>query len=141
MKVNDPVSGIMTENVVTVDISASLEHARNLFKKNKIRHLPVVDKNRVVGILSQTDLLRLSFGNTYVEDDMGGEDGILDELSINQVMKHKPETVLITDSIESVANKFVNAEYHALPVEKSGKLAGIVTTTDVIRFLLSATAS
>ncbi|QNL23112.1 CBS domain-containing protein [Hyphobacterium sp. CCMP332] len=127
----------MTSKVVTIDVNASLEKARDLFKKNKIRHLPVTDNELVIGILSQTDLLRLSFGNTYVDDDMVGEDGIMDELSINQIMKHKPDMVGPNDSIKEVAEKFISAEYHALPVEDNGKLVGIVTTTDVIRFLLS----
>ncbi len=136
MNTQSPVSKIMTSKVVTIDINSSLDKARELFKKNKIRHLPVTDKEMVIGILSQTDLLRLSFGNTYVDEDMIGEDGIMDELSINQIMKHKPDTVNPNDSIKSVADKFVLAEYHALPVEDDGKLVGIVTTTDVIRFLL-----
>lgn len=137
MNTQNPISKIMTSKVVTIDVNASLEKARDLFKKNKIRHLPVTDNELVIGILSQTDLLRLSFGNTYVDDDMVGEDGIMDELSINQIMKHKPDMVGPNDSIKSVAEKFIGAEYHALPVEDNGKLLGIVTTTDVIRFLLT----
>lgn len=139
MNTQEPVSAIMTKEVVTIEVKSSLDQARDLFQKNKIRHLPVTDKGKVIGILSQTDLLRLSFGNTYVEDDMAGEDGIMDELSINQIMKHKPETVESSDKIESVAEKFIAAEYHALPVEDDDVLVGIVTTTDMIRFLLSLT--
>jgi acetoin utilization protein AcuB len=138
MTIKDDISNIMTTDVVTIEVNSSLDKARDLFKKNKIRHLPVTEKGKVIGILSQTDLLRLSFGNTYVEEDMGGEDGIMDELSINQIMKHKPDTVQVNDTIQSVSQKFVEAEYHALPVENNGKVAGIVTTTDVIRFLLNA---
>lgn len=137
MNIQSPISKIMTSKVVTIDVNSSLEKARELFKKNKIRHLPVTDNKMVIGILSQTDLLRLSFGNTYVDETMIGEDGIMDELSINQIMKHKPDMVNSNDSIKSVAEKLVAAEYHALPVEDEGKLVGIVTTTDVIRFLLS----
>ena len=112
MNTQSPVSEIMTKKVVTIDVNSSLDKARDLFKKNKIRHLPVTDKGKVIGILSQTDLLRLSFGNIYVEEDMAGEEGIMDELSINQIMKHKPETVRSSDKIEVVANKFISAEYH-----------------------------
>lgn len=127
------VNDIMTKNVVTLEVDAALDKATDLFKKHKIRHIPVIDNGRIVGILSQTDILRLSFGNIYAEDGMSSDDGIMDMLSINQVMKSKPDTVKVDETVEDVAKRFLKAEYHALPVVDGDKLVGIVTTTDVIR--------
>ena len=58
-----PISMIMTSPVVTLKKHDSLEKAEKLFKKHHIRHIPVVTEDVVVGMLSYTDLLRLSFAD------------------------------------------------------------------------------
>ena len=57
-------------------------------------------------------------------------------LSISQVMTQKPRTVEASLSIRDVAEILASEEYHALPVVENGQLVGIVTTTDVIKYLL-----
>ena len=58
-----PISMIMTEKVITLKKTDSLEAAEYLFKKYKIRHIPVVNDDVIIGMLSYTDLLRLSFAD------------------------------------------------------------------------------
>lgn len=52
-----PVSEIMTKEVITVSSNDSLEHCMNLMSKNKVRHLPVVDAEKVAGIISISDVV------------------------------------------------------------------------------------
>jgi CBS domain-containing protein len=61
---------------------------------------------------------------------------MLEMLSIPQVMTSKPRSVTSDDSIKDVAEIFVSEDFHALPVVDDGVLKGIVTTTDVIRYML-----
>ncbi|MFO0266629.1 MAG: HPP family protein, partial [Cyclobacteriaceae bacterium] len=64
---------------------------------------------------------------------------VLDMLNLSQVMSHKPRVVRAGDDIRAVAKILSEEEFHALPVvddENETKLVGIVTTTDVIRYLL-----
>ena len=61
MKKNVPVSTIMTSNVIKLNLSDDLTKAEMLFKKHHIRHIPVVKSNKIIGMLSYTDLLRISF--------------------------------------------------------------------------------
>ncbi|WP_142785349.1 CBS domain-containing protein [Changchengzhania lutea] len=131
-----PVSMIMTENVITLNRGDSLEKAEQLFKKNKIRHIPVVTNQVIIGMLSYTDLLRLSFAD--VTDDLDDEKGVLiyNMFTIDQVMKKKIESVSSSNSIKEVAEILAGKEFHALPVVDNNKLVGIVTTTDLIRYLL-----
>ncbi len=102
----------------------------------RLRHFPVVDGNHLLGILSLTDILRLSFGKNFGSGQLEADEAIFEMLSIDQVMKHNPITVNSENSIEEVADILANEEFHALPVVDDGILTGIVTTTDVIRFLL-----
>lgn len=133
---NETVSRIMTAKVLTVDLSHSLEDAEKLMKKHHIRHAPVVDGEKLVGMLSLTDLMRMSFADTFGEDESDVDIAIYDMLSIEQVMVSRPKTVDINTSIKEVAEILSSREFHALPVTEEGRLAGIVTTTDLIRFLI-----
>lgn len=128
----------MTKSVLTVEVSDSLFNAKETFDKNKIRHLPVIEGGKLVGILSLTDIMRLSFGDTYGEDQAGVDNVMYDMLSISEVMKADPISVNTSSTIEEAAKIFSANEFHALPVLENGKLAGIVTTTDIIKALLES---
>lgn len=136
MKKREKVSNIMTSDVHTVNVTNSLLEASQLFTKYHIRHLPVVSGDKLIGILSQTDILRISFGSTFGDEQSGGDEAIFDMLSINQVMKHSPKTVSSEDTIKDAAEVFAKAEFHALPVVDNDKLVGIITTTDIIKYFL-----
>ena len=136
MKKREPVSHIMTSNLTTVNINNSLREVREIFHTQGIRHLPVVSGEEVVGILSETDIKRLSFGSTFGEDHANADEAVFDMLSISQVMRENPKTVDQNETIRDVAETLASAEFHALPVTDNGKLVGIVTTTDLIKYLL-----
>lgn len=136
MKKREKVGNVMTRDLETIEVNDSLHNANNVFQSKKLRHLPVVANNHLVGILSQTDLLRISFGNTFGEQD-GGDEAIFDMLSINQVMKHSPVTVNSDHTIKEAAQILAEREFHALPVVDDEKLVGIITTTDIINYFIS----
>jgi CBS domain-containing protein len=136
MKKREPVSNIMTTHVFTVNESDKLQEVVSLFKKHKIRHVPVVSGKNVVGMISRTDINRLTFGALF-ENQEGADEAVLEILSIPQVMSSKPTTVSSENSIKEVAEIFATNEFHALPVVEDGLLKGIVTTTDVIKYMLA----
>lgn len=136
MKKRTPISEIMTTKVVTLNSSDSLETAEHLFKKHHIRHIPVVNGDVVIGMLSYTDLLRISFADA-VDEDEGSVDTIVYNLfTIEQVMAKNLVSVTSGATIKSVAEILSKKEFHALPVIDNDKLVGIVTTTDLINYLL-----
>lgn len=136
MKKDAPVSAIMTRNIVKLKLTDKLSTAESLFKKNHIRHLPVVEQGHIVGMLSYTDLLRISFADAVDEDGEGIETTVYNMFSIEQVMTKKVISVGPDTSIEQVGKVFLTHEFHALPVVQDDTLLGIVTTTDVIRYFL-----
>ncbi len=139
--IDRPVRDIMTEEVYRIEADKDLPEAQKIFARHKIRHLPVVRNDHLVGILSLTDLQRLSFADSFGDYETEVDDTIAEMLSIEQVMKHKPVTVSPDATIKEVAEILTGAEFHALPVVENDVLVGIVTTTDIISYLLKEVKS
>ena len=135
MKKRAPISHIMTKSVITVSQNDDLRNVVEKLKSNAIRHLPVVNGKEVVGIISRTDINRLTFGALFDGQD-GADEAVLEMLTIPQVMTSKPRTVSSELIIRDLAEIFVKEEFHAAPVVDKGELKGIVTTTDVLKYFL-----
>jgi len=136
MKQIVPVSTIMTKNVVKLHLSDDLTKAESLFKKHHIRHIPVVNGNLIVGMLSYTDLLRISFADAIDEEEQEIDVTVYNMFSVEQVMARNLVKVAPDTSIREVAEILSKSEFHALPIVEGDLLVGIVTTTDLIKYLL-----
>jgi len=137
MKKDVPVSSIMTPNVFTLCVSDSLEKAEKLFREKKIRHIPVMNQDKVVGMLSYTDLLKISIADTLDQDEEVVDVAIYDVFSIAQVMEKKMICITPNTTIKEAAEILSNREFHVLPVIENENLVGILTTTDLIRYLVN----
>lgn len=137
MKKRVPISQIMTKNVVTISTKDDLVTAEELFKKNRIRHIPVTSGNEILGMLSYTDLMRISFADAIDEDEQDVDTMVYNMFTIEQVMVKDVICVPSTATIQEVAAFLAQKEFHALPVVDDSKLVGIVTTTDLINYLLA----
>ena len=131
-----PVTTIMTEDVITLKTTDTLETAERLFKTHHIRHIPVVRGDVIIGMLSYTDLLRISFADAIDEDEEFVDTVVYNMFTIEQVMRRKLESVSPNNSIKEVAEILAQKEFHALPVVDNNRLVGIVTTTDLIKYLI-----
>ena len=134
MKKREPVSRIMTESLFSVNTNNGIDDVVKILKEHNIRHIPVVSGNKLIGMISKSDIERISF----VTDFTGGSanTSVYSQLSIEQVMTKQLETLRPDDSIKEAAELFAKAQYHALPVVENGNLLGLVTTTDIINYLL-----
>ena len=136
MKERIPVSIIMTENVVKLNLKDTLSKAEELFLKHNIRHLPVVNGDHVVGILSYTDLLRVGVAEGLDEEDRVIGATIYDMYSLEQVMTKDVVNIESHTNVRKAAEILVKSGFRALPIIKDGNLVGMLTTTDLILFLL-----
>lgn len=134
MKQREPVSHIMSTDLYTVQANQSLLEVRDLFNAHRVRHLPVVSGNKIIGLISYTDFMRITYGGGTAENQVN--EAIYHTLKLDQVMSSHLVTVEPSTPIKEVAEIFVEKEFHALPVVENGVLKGLVTTTDVIRFML-----
>ncbi len=130
---NIPVSEIMTKEVVTVDVTADLKSIHHIIMNQNIRHIPVMEKNKVGGIISKTDYLRLTFG-TIFEDAEQTNEAIMEIFELKDLMVRNPYTVSSDTSIRVVMEIFISHEFHAVPVVDKGKLVGILSVSDVLRY-------
>lgn len=136
MKYQDPVSNIMSSKLITVNRDThNLRDVSEIFRKEKIRHIPVMDGHELIGIISRNDVMRLSFGGVFMAE--AEEQTILDMLTVEQIMSHKPRCVEHDTPIGAVARILVDEKFHSLPVLKNGELKGIVTSTDIIEYMLA----
>ncbi len=136
MKKRKPVSHIMTKELRTLDAySSELEEAKEMMEANNIRHLPVQMGGKLVGMISLTDINRVSFGSNFNQDEV--DTSIFKSLSIPQVMKKNLTTIHPNTPIKEAAEILSKEEFHALPVvNNQNELEGIVTSTDLIDYLL-----
>jgi CBS domain-containing protein len=126
----------MTKEVIKLNLTDDLTKAEKLFKKHHIRHIPVVKGNKIVGMLSYTDLLRISFADAVDDDEMDIDVTVYNMFSVEQVMARNLVKVSPDTTIREVAGILSTREFHALPVVEDELLVGIVTTTDLIKYLI-----
>lgn len=103
MKKRVPVSNIMSSNLVLLNVDDTLEKAEELFKRHNIRHFTVVNNQEIEGILSYTDLLRISFADAVYEDENSVDSIVYNMFSSQQVMVKNAVTVNSSDNIYDVA--------------------------------------
>lgn len=137
MKPLDPVSRIMTSNIIKLNIDDQLTKAEELFKKHKIRHLPVVNGDTIVGILSYTDLQKVSFTDDFDDAISGVQAIVYNSYSIEQVMTKQILSVFPWTPIKEVAKILSESNFNALPVVQDEQLVGIVTTVDLLKYYIS----
>jgi len=136
MKRNERVTHIMTSDVDTVHTGMKLSEVRVMLAERPYHHVPVVSGKRLIGIISATDMVRLSLG--LYGTDQRAVDAMLDaNHSIEDVMTPAPKTMRVTQTVRDTAEMLSDGAFHAVPVvDDEGNLEGIVTSTDVIRYLL-----
>ncbi|GAA4932767.1 hypothetical protein GCM10023314_01430 [Algibacter agarivorans] len=136
MRPQTPVSTIMSKNIIALTLSDDLERAEVLFNRHKIKHIPVVSGEVIIGMLSYTDLMRISFAESADEENDSVDSVVYNMFTIEQVMVKNVVTVNSETTIKEVAQILAEREFHALPVVDDGVLVGIVTTTDLLNYFI-----
>ena len=135
MKRQQAITTIMTEAVVSVDVAQPLSDVYHALKRARFHHIPVLDGNGPVGMISSTDVLKL------VYDVDGSSDRMLTtmldhQFNIEDAMSTELVTLPDTATVHDAAELLAEGTLHSvLIVEPSGGLAGIVTSTDLVRYL------
>lgn len=134
MKKRTPISKIMSNDIITINKTQSIREVSEIIRDKNIRHVPVVSGEKIIGMLSKVDLQKISFVNTVDGDEL--TTALYDGLNIEQVMTKDVKVVQKNDTFYDVATILSKNEFHSLPVLENEKLVGIVTTTDLIKYLV-----
>jgi len=120
--INEPVKEIMTRDVISITPKYSIDESVDLMSKNGIGSLPLVDKDgKLVGIITERDFA-LALAGVLTDE-------LVQDVMIKDVITTTPGT-----PIESCSKIMVRNNLRRIPVVESGKLIGIVTSTDILRF-------
>lgn len=131
MNLDQPVTAIMTTNVVTVAPSQKLLDAKHVFEKNKFHHhIPVAENGKLVGMISLADYMYAAKG-TFLTDNGETYGG----LTVGDVMRTDPYCRPSSTTIREIASELEKGEIHAAVIADDKVIKGIVSTADLIRFL------
>lgn len=120
------ISAYMTQIVHTIPMETSLPEARRLMTESRVRHLPVMDEGKLVGLLSERDLGRLE-GFSWVD---------LALVSVPDAMVDVPYVVSPETPFIEVLRTMLAHRYGSALVSDQGRLVGIFTTTDALAWLI-----
>lgn len=129
------VKEVMKTQLVTLNEDAKLGFANDIMYLGRIRHLPVVKGEHIVGILTQRDLYRASL--TSILTNWKENKEFLDSIKVSEVMAKHVVTVAPDATIEDAAQIMIDKKVGALPVVRDkNKLVGLITETDVLQYFV-----
>lgn len=122
----------MTRDVVTVEADTPFLEARLLMKEKRIRHLPVVERGKLVGVVTDRDLKEAApSGATTL--DVYEMNYLLLKMTVRDLIKKTPITVKPTNSVEKAALLMYDHRIGCLPVvDEAGALVGMITEMDLL---------
>ena len=127
MKVKD----IMVKEVATLDVNDELSLANDIMRLGRIRHLPVVDGLRLVGIISERDLFRSSLAQALGYGTKATRD-LMKTMRIKDIMVARVITVSPETALKDAVQLMVDKKIGSLPVVDEDRLVGLVTETDIL---------
>lgn len=129
------VKDVMKTQLVTLNADSKLGFATDIMYLGRIRHLPVVKGEGVVGILTQRDLYRASL--TSILTNWKENKEFLDSIKVSEVMTKDVVTVVPDATIEEAAQVMIDKKVGALPVVRDKDvLVGLITETDVLQYFV-----
>ena len=122
------ISTLMTENPVHLDQEARIEDAWKIMHTHRVRHVPVVKGDKLVGLVTQKDLL------------VNAQNRSLLTLPVAEIMVFRVSTITTDTTAEEAAKVMLNDKISCLPVVEDDKLVGIITETDFLKLLIQLLA-
>lgn len=133
MNLDAAVSTIMTTEVTCLGSEQKLLDLKHLYERPDFHsHVPVLDNNKLVGIVSLINFMYAIEGASL--DD---EEAAYHRLTVGDIMTRNPQCVSPETSIREVAKILSAGEFHSLMIANGDELKGIVTTTDILRKLIA----
>jgi len=127
-----PVSEVMRREVVTLSSKETLDLSQDFMNLGRVRHLPVVDEGRLVGIISHRDLLAASLTKA-LDFDPASRRSFLRSVEVGEVMTRDVVTIHRETTLAEAARILVRRQIGCLPVlAPDGTLVGLVTETDLL---------
>ncbi len=129
------VRDLMTDKIFALRADDDIQMLRDLMDERNVRHVPVVDEDRhLVGLVSQRDLLRNIYPSAS-ELPVGTQHEVLKRIKVSEIMTKDVETVEPDDDLAAAAQVMLDNKYGCVPVVEAGRVEGILTESDFVRYL------
>ena len=128
----DTIRALMTRDVVSVSPDQKLLDVKHIYEKKHFHHhIPVIEEGRLVGMVSLVDFM-YGINGAGLDD----HETVYRSKRVRDIMTPNPECITASTSIEATGELLSKGRYRALPVIEEDQMVGIVTTADLIRYLL-----
>ncbi|HEY3154091.1 MAG TPA: CBS domain-containing protein [Candidatus Binatia bacterium] len=128
------VREIMMGSPVTLKPDDTLDLANDIISLGRIRHIPVVENHELIGIISERDLIGAAASRIFGLKQKS-KSALLKGVLIKDIMKKHVVTMAPDTPIKDAAHLMADKKIGCVPVVESGALVGLVTTTDVLRYV------
>lgn len=126
------VESIMTRQVITLSPTTTLQEALDISRKHRIRHLPIVENGRIVGLISDRDL-RDATPSTLTDEN---HQNMLRTTQVEKIMVRDVHTCHPLDFVEDAASRIYQHRIGCLPVVTNDQLVGIISERDILHTLV-----
>lgn len=130
------VSDIMSGNIITVDLDATLAEAKEVMANHRIRNLPVIDdEEKLAGIITINDVEKNLSPRLGTVNETKSDRSTL-QIRVHRVMTRKPFVISSNAFVSQAAKAFLAKKINCLPVSgENGKIVGFLTVSDVLKLL------
>jgi acetoin utilization protein AcuB len=133
MKLSAPISELMTKNVVCVSPNQKIIDLKHIYEKQEFHHhIPVTQNDKLVGMVSLIDFMRAIHNATLDDTEV-----VYHALYVKDIMTENPVSIPENTPIKEVAEILAKGQFHSVVITENKAVKGIVTTVDLLRFLLS----
>jgi len=133
------VKELMSTAVEAVERNDDLSRVEDLMTAKKLRHLPVLENGEVVAVVSQRDLFKAMMSSTMGYGEKA-QKAYLHSVRVKEIMAYPVVTVTPDTSVDEAADLMLQKGIGCLPVLDGSQLVGIVTKTDLLRYVHSLRA-
>lgn len=131
------IKDIMSNNIFYIDINDSIAKAESLMNEENSRHIPVVENNKLIGILTHKKIMEYKLRELYKNTD-GETDYEVKILDFEKLIKREPTVIYPEDSLKKVIEIMIKKEIDYIPVVDWDKnLLGSISFMDILLFINS----
>lgn len=131
------VKNWMSKKVITIEAKDSMQHAVSLMKEHRIRMLPVMQRGKLIGVVSDSDLRKASASDATMLD-VHEMLYLISKIKIKDIMTKDPFTVSPDCTVEETAELLMEHKISGVPVvDGGGRVVGVITRDDLFKVLIS----
>lgn len=130
------VEELMARQVETIGRNDNLRRAADVMTRERIRHLPVLEEGRLVGILTQRDVLEAGMSSALGYGEKARREFLV-TIPVKEVMTDEVVTIGPQEDARRVAELMLEHQIGCVPVIEGTKLIGLITETDLLRLVVN----